>query len=99
MPCFSIVTRTAMTNAERLAEAMRASGHNRVEIQRGGLSVVSDRASFVRSSASEGFVTRAPLGTIGKRYAELGVREWARRAGYNVLSLEDDQMTLVNRRG
>jgi hypothetical protein len=99
MPCFSIVTRTAMTNAERLAEAMRAAGHNRVSIERDGLVVVSDRAYFTRRTHAEGFSTRNTLGDIGKRYAELGVREWARRAGYNVLSLEDDRMTLVNRRG
>jgi hypothetical protein len=42
---------------------------------------------------------RQDISAIGKKYAELGAREWARRVGFSITGFADDKMTLKNRSG
>lgn len=91
MPCDSVITNTAMTNAERLADAMRSSGHSNVRVERDGLYVRSDTLDFFRYNNDLGFrttATGASVDAVGRAYAAASVREWARRAGYNIVTLD-----------
>ena len=100
MPCYSIITRTKMTDAERLEKAMRAVGF---ETTRTDLEVAGAGLRFTRYGADQAFVTTstatARIAEVGRKYAELTVRDFAARRGYAVTSFADGKITLQNRRG
>lgn len=103
MACFSRVSETKMTDASRLAKAMTALGWdvteqaNRVFGRKSG----GVRVDFLRDGQNEPFYTqdREQLPVIGRKYAELGIREWAQRRGFGITKNDGQQMTLVSRRG
>ena len=108
MPCYSTIT-TKLTDGARLDAALRAIGYkvdvvnvNQIIGSRSGETI-----NFIRRSKTDAF--RAMLDTgnlpaISRKYAEIGVREWARKRGYSVGiggNLAEDAprtMTVTNRR-
>ncbi len=102
MACYSRVTATQMTDAQRIADALVALGY---QVTRQTDTVVaSDKGIwFNRKKAGDAFTTDAydvaKLQEIQRKYSEIGVREWAKRKGYNVVSAEGNKLTLQNRRG
>lgn len=104
MPCYSIVTKTKMTDAARIAEALAALGYTNID---GKLNVVSGRIGaegmlFTRRQEGAAFQTTNldadRLKAIQRKYAEIGVRAWAKRSGYSVTENDGRSMTLINRR-
>lgn len=106
MPCDSTVTKTKLVDGERLGEAMEGAGYTDVLV---GVNAVTGRKdgtmlSYFRDRAGQPFSTYATgakeLVAINRRYAELGVRAWAKRAGYAVTANDGNgKITLTNRRG
>lgn len=111
MPCFSTITRTRMTDAQRIADGLAALGWTASNTLRDGEIVGvrgmrgRDEIEFTRGRAGGAFVTRSTdtdrINAVQRKYAEIGVRAWAKRAGYSVAGAENDgrKLTLVNRRG
>ena len=107
MPCDSSVAATKMTEKERLAEALRALGYSvntfadsTVVGSRNG----TEDLTFVRTRIGAPFAIAATeinaLRAVQRKYSEIGVRQWAKRRGYNVASAEGDRkFTFVKRRG
>lgn len=104
MPCYSTVTKTKMTDAARIAEAMTALGYSKID---GKLNTVSGRIGaegmlFTRRQEGAPFQTTNldadRLKAIQRKYAEIGVRAWARRSGYAVTESDGRSLTLINRR-
>jgi hypothetical protein len=107
MPCYSRIE-TKITNAERLAAALRELGYADVAVQQGGNCVLSGSTPlFERARASDSFSStqyRSNLGAgdvaaIGKRYAALGVKAFAKSRGFGVVVDEPERIVLKNRRG
>lgn len=104
MPCSSRVTDTKMLDESRLSDALQRAGWT---VDVGGNVVTARNAGetvrFSRGRAGEAFVTmwadRAGLQAVQRQYAELGVRDWARRRGYSVAQSDGRKLTLINRRG
>lgn len=102
MPCYSRIQKTKMTDANRLVEAMRAVGIEPTLAN--GVAVESKVITFYRDNAEEGcpFSTGAwnveKLKEIQRKYAELSLRAWSKRTGYNVTDVDGSTYTLVNRR-
>jgi hypothetical protein len=95
-----------MTDHNKLAEAMRALGYTDVEA--GTLSVVGKSKkhgwiSFSRERENQPFYTADAIADslpeLQTKYAEVGVRAWAKKRNFAVESFKDNKMTLVNRRG
>jgi len=108
MPCFSTI-KTKLTDGARLIDALRSLGFNPEkraygDVIRGtdkrGLGITFEKAGGTYSARGE----TQYLAAISRKYAELGVREWAKRKGYSIGiggNLEEDApraMTLINRR-
>ncbi len=102
MPCDSSI-RTKLTDAQRIAESLKALGYEATRIDDDRIVVGekgSRRISFARGrdgySASG---STQDLTGISKKYAELGVRAWAKKRGYAITENDGTNMVLVNRRG
>jgi len=104
MPCYSSITKTKFTNAQRLQEALKATGWmivaaNTLEIhakQPNGASITFIRGTEGQSfNMSSGNAMSLPI--IGKKYAELGVKAWAQKSGY--FTQKNDGKTIVLVRG
>lgn len=105
MPCDSRITRTKLTDADRLMKALDATGHKATMDAR-KLSISTDFGSFTRSRADGAFdfapnygAERNPPGAVMRKYAEIGVRAWAERSGFSITENDGRRMQLVNRRG
>lgn len=105
MPCDSSVTKTKMTNEERLGAALTALGYTNVSVGTRGVSGYKGGAvaTFYRGRQEDAFLsaTYEPdvINSIQRKYSEIGVREWAKRRGFSVAATEGNKLTLVNRRG
>lgn len=100
MPCYSRIT-TKMTNGSYLGTALRALGYT-VDGEGDMLTASLDgtRINFTRSrGAYSATGDTSNLMGISKKYAEIGVRDFARKRGYTVEKAEGDRIVLVNRRG
>lgn len=106
MPCDSRITQTQMTDAERVAEAMRDLGHASVVVSTDGRTVSSRTLSFTRYNSSGAFNTSSSdttaINAVRKGYTDLSVRAVAKRRGFTIQSEETEnggtRLTLVNRR-
>lgn len=102
MPCDSRITETKMTDAQRLAQALRDLGHEvtsetETEVEaRGGL-YYSRRSEKVPFSTT--YTGTKILEQVGMKYAELTARAWARQKGFTVQSFDQDtqKMKLIRR--
>ena len=109
MPCYSIITRTKMKDADRIANALTAIGYvverNKNGTQVGGTSKDWTKIRtlmFSRQNESEPFAVygdTADLKNVSRKYAEIGVRDWAKRRGFAVQKSDGRKIELVNRRG
>jgi hypothetical protein len=107
MPCFSTVTRTKMTDAERVEKALTALGYENIRAD--GLQVSGylngGKLVFDRYRADQAFETRETnrdaINSIQRKYSEIGVRAWAKQNGFDVALNENKgrKLTLINRRG
>lgn len=104
MPCDSKIL-TKLNDGVRLADALRAHGYT-VETVGTGNRVVGtkgrDSIMFERRNASEAYAVsgdRIDFRAIARKYAEIGVVNWAKRRGYGITENDGRQMTLINRRG
>jgi len=101
MPCYSMIT-TKLTDGVRIANALYALGY---QVQtgigettirgtkRGEEIVFTKGATYSVSGSTEN------LAAISRKYAEIGVRQFAQRRGFSVTENDGIKMTLVNRRG
>lgn len=104
MPCDSRVTETEMKNYDQMKQALEDLGYTvtgddkRVVAKKDG-----DRLDLDRNNTDEGFSTSSSnidaLQAVQRKYAELGLRQWARRKGFTVMAEDDGRnFKLVNRR-
>lgn len=100
MPCDSTI-KTKLTDRNRIAEALKGIGYT-VEDTDDNMVVGEMGSRRIRfSSGRDGFYASGDtrdLGKISKKYAEIGVRAWAKRAGYSITENDGTNVTLVNRR-
>ena len=100
MPCNSRVTQTQMLDRARVVEALKARGLSVVD--QGELYVqTADGLMLSRSNAQVAFVATGYTGnlaSIGRKYAELSVRSWAKGRGLAVRAADEKSMTLVSTR-
>jgi effector-binding domain-containing protein len=102
MACFSSIA-TKLTDGARIEESMKALGFT--DIRTGNKhSTISGmlKGKRVTFSKSYGDVYNASdstelVPTVAKKYAEIGVRQWAKRNGYTVAEKNGNKITLVNR--
>jgi hypothetical protein len=103
MPCYSSVQKTKLTDENRIKAALEALGYSIDTFNKNTVVGVKDgkSMSFTREPRDEAFSVypRQDISAIGKKYAELGAREWARRVGFSITGFADDKMTLKNRSG
>lgn len=102
MPCDSRIT-TKLKNVEHVVEAARQLGLNvtqydsALEIQVGGLRLNRWRVEDAFSASGD----TSQLLTLSKKYAEVGVRAYAKKRGFAVTNFTEQdgqvQLTLVKR--
>ena len=101
MPCFSSI-KTKLTDRARLIDALKGSGYTLLSSADDSLVVAEMGSRRIRfNEGTDGFYASGDtrdLGAISKKYAEIGVRNWARRNGYSVTDNDGTNMVLVNRR-
>jgi hypothetical protein len=100
MPCYSRVTETKMLDHARLATALAMLGH---KVQRANQTVVeADGITFFREDVRANFRTESTdaerLSQIGRKYAELTVRGWARKNGLVVKAADETKIVLTSTR-
>ena len=101
MPCFSSI-KTRIKNAGYLGEALRRFGYavtpngEFVRGEQNGRRIMFQRGPDGYYSASG---DTSDLTTISKAYAEIGVRDWAKRRGMVVEKTSGNRITFINRRG
>lgn len=104
MPCDSRVTETEMRNFEQLKQALEDLGYKVTGDEKSVVATKEDgRLDFSRYGTDQGFSSESSnidaLQEVQRKYAELGVRQWARRKGFTVMADEDGRnFKLVNRR-
>lgn len=106
MACFSRITRTHMKDAKRIASSLTGLGYE-VTVEGDTITGRSANGSltFARARGAEEFETATydtqALNAVQRKYSEIGVREWARRKGISITSVENEgrKLTLQNRRG
>ena len=100
MPCYSTI-KTKLDNGERLKAALHDLGYTVDENEDGDIFAMREgmRTVFEKGAtySVRGYTTG--LQEISRKYAEVGVREWAKRRGFSVTENDGTRMTLVNRRG
>jgi hypothetical protein len=105
MPCDSRITQTKMKDALRLADALKDQGFNVIGLPDTVIAEKDGREvmRFTRYRQADAFQTTstdvAKLKAVQVKYAEIGVRAWAKRKGFGVTQFDGKKMTLVNRRG
>jgi len=102
MPCDSRIE-VKVTDMNRLAAALKALGHS-VEVQResGRIFANRDGRTIIFTHGTAGAYVdgdRSNLSAIMRKYAEIGVRNFARTRGYTIAEADGINMTLINRRG
>ena len=98
MPCFSTVTQTQITEASRLRDALKQL--NIAILSSTDVRIETSAGNFTRQRVGEAFsFDRAKdlLAPIGRKYAELTVREWAMRNGMSVTGTEGQKISLQKR--
>jgi len=101
MPCYSRIVSTKMTDKNRIIDAMKA--HGIIAKANGdfiyGTSPTGNSMSFRRAGTAYSFDgDSSVLSRIAKKYAEIGVREFAKRRGFGITESDGTTMTIVNRR-
>jgi len=107
MPCYSSITRTQMTDASRLRDALDVNAWTITLDGEHSMTARKDGAvlDFSRRNEKEPFSTSSTnleaLRAVQRKYTELTVRELARRRGFTIQSEQTEggmRLTLTNRR-
>lgn len=103
MACYSTVQQTKMTDADRLEEALKSLGHKTLRTGDHRIEVVGG-PTFQRyqgAGKDVGFKVDSSVTVdgVGRRYAELSARAWAKRKGFSVAEVDGNRMVLKNRKG
>lgn len=102
MPCDSSIRRTKLTDVIKLTKALTALGLT-FTVSSDTVSAVDSNGNSITFTKSGGAYsvsgTLTDLAKISKKYAEVTVREWAKRRGMAVTENDGTRITLVNRRG
>ena len=100
MACFSRIA-TKITDGVRLKDALKRHGFEVNES--GGYLVGSKRGvRMVFEKVGSAYMVSGDtteLSAVSRSYAEIGVRNFAKRMGYSVVESDGRAMTLVSRRG
>lgn len=103
MPCDSTVTETKMTDAARIEAALKAEGWQRIVVRADEIVATAagrQPLSFYRYGSAKEFSTTstdvASVQAVQRKYAEIGMRDWAKRRGYTI-SREGEKFVLRNR--
>ena len=100
MPCYSRITQTQMSKAERILEAGKALGlpvtisADSNQIMVGAILLAKGLDGTYLTSTSD----LAGLRALGRRYAELTARSWGAQRGLVVRASTDKSITLVSTR-
>lgn len=100
MPCYSTI-RTKLDNGERLEAALKALGYVVDKNSHGDIFAMKDgqRTVFEKGATFSVRGWTTGLETISRKYAEIGVREWARKRNFAVTENDGVRIHLVSRRG
>lgn len=98
MPCYSTVTQTKITDAARLVKALTAL---KIPIyDTNELRVETNLGVFTRQSKTAAFQFRGEenIASVGRKYAEMTVREWGIRNGMSIIANDGRKLQLQKRR-
>ena len=100
MPCYSTITQTKITDSVKLLSALKALGIN---VNKGHTDnyIDTDIGTFQRSNKGQNFTfngTQEQMAEVGRKYAEITVREWGVRNGMGITDIKDQKITLQKRR-
>jgi hypothetical protein len=104
MPCYSTI-KTKLSDGARIMKALEILGFDLEVPDPEGMGIIVGKKNMNRITFSKSGKVYSVSGdaeelvSISRKYAEIGVRDWARRAGYSVTENDGQKMTLVNRRG
>lgn len=102
MPCDSTITQTKMTDAVRLAEALRQIGETVTRESDTSITTKSG-LQYYRNNTSQGFSTSSTntelTNEVGMKYGELTARSWAKARGYVVQKFDQEtkKMSIIKR--
>ena len=99
MPCYSTVTQTKITDAARLVKALTAL--NIPIYDKNELRVDTDLGVFTRQSKTASFQfrgTETEMAPVGRKYAEMTVKEWGIRNGMSITANDGRKIQLQKRR-
>lgn len=101
MPCDSSI-KTKLQDRARIIEALKGIGYTLLSSADDSLIVAEMGSRRIRfSEGRDGYFASGDtrdLGKVSKKYAEIGVRAWAKRAGYSITENDGTNMVLINRR-
>ncbi|OFV83117.1 MAG: hypothetical protein A2W26_04865 [Acidobacteria bacterium RBG_16_64_8] len=99
MPCDS-KTYTAITDVERLQRALTALGHQ-YSIRTSGrtttITLTSGVGTYTRTGDNPFVTTHGGAVDVGRKYADLTVRDFAKAKNYAVVTQKDGRLTLTRR--
>jgi len=102
MPCYSRIVGTKLTDRNRIIEAMEelkfivTVGGDFIY----GTSPTRQTMYFRRAGLAYSYEgSDTSLKQVSRKYAEIGVKQYARQRGFNIIDNDGVNMTIVNRRG
>ena len=99
MPCYSRVTETQITDVKRLVKAL---GDLKIEVySKSGLEVDTAIGTFSRRTKDSAFNFggyKEEMAPVGRKYAEMTVREWGIRNGMGITANDGKTIKLQRRR-
>ena len=99
MPCYSTITQTQIINAGTLMTALKKLN---IDVYASTATHVSTMVGeFSRQSKSDSFKFRGikkNLAPVGRKYAEITVREWGIRNGMSITENDGTKIKLQRRR-
>ena len=99
MPCYSVITETQMTDQKRLVKAL---GALKIEVySKSTLEIDTAIGTFSRRTKDSSFNFggyQDEMAPVGRKYAEMTVREWGIRNGMGITENDGRTITLKSRR-
>jgi hypothetical protein len=99
MPCYSVITETQITDVNRLVKALGALN---IEVySKSNLEVDTDIGTFSRRTKDISFNFggyKEKMAPVGRKYAEMTVREWGIRNGMGITENDGKTIKLKSRR-
>ena len=99
MPCYSVITETQIQDLKRLVKALGALN---IEVySKSSLEVDTAIGTFSRRTKDSSFNFggyKEEMAPVGRKYAEMTVREWGIRNGMGITENDGRTIKLKNRR-